>query len=90
MSSIDRRTLLMDRSVSGRTGTTLPALDVPPSPLPENGLRRPDLSFPEVSEPDFTLATSVGGALSGFLNFPASHSLISRSILARPCASSFA
>ncbi len=71
MSQIDRRTLLMDRSVSGRTGTTLPALDVPPAPLPENGLRRPELVFPEVSEPEivryFThLARLNYGVDSGF------------------------
>jgi len=52
MTAVDRRMLLMDRSVPGRTGMTLPALDVPPAPLPENGLRRADLSFPEVSEPE--------------------------------------
>jgi len=45
-----QRRLLMDRSVSGRTGFTLPALDVPPSPLPGRDLLRDDLPLPEVSE----------------------------------------
>ncbi|MSQ41382.1 MAG: aminomethyl-transferring glycine dehydrogenase subunit GcvPB, partial [Dehalococcoidia bacterium] len=45
-----QRRLLMDRSVSGRTGVTLPALDVPPSPLPGRDLLRGDLPLPEVSE----------------------------------------
>ncbi len=45
-----RRQLLMDRSVRGRMGTTLPSLDVPEEPLPPDGLLRGDLELPEVSE----------------------------------------
>ena len=46
----DRRRLLMERSVSGRMGTTLPPLDVPEQPLPSSDLLRDDLPMPEVSE----------------------------------------
>ena len=45
-----RRTLLMDRSVPGRVGTTLPALDVPEQELPSPDLVRDELPLPEVSE----------------------------------------
>jgi glycine dehydrogenase subunit 2 len=45
-----RRKLLMDRSVRGRVGTTLPSLDVPAQPLPPKSLLRDDLPMPEVSE----------------------------------------
>ena len=45
-----RRQLLMDRSVPGRVGTTLPALDVPPQPSPPPEMLRDELDFPEVSE----------------------------------------
>ena len=48
--SQDRRQLLMDRSVSGRVGATLPHSDVPHQPLPDEGLLRDALDFPEVSE----------------------------------------
>lgn len=48
--SQDRRRLLMDRSVHGRVGATLPESDVPHQPLPDNGLLRGTLEFPEVSE----------------------------------------
>ena len=48
--SQDRRRLLMDRSVSGRIGATLPQSDVPYQPLPDDGLLRDTLDFPEVSE----------------------------------------
>ena len=44
--------LLMERSVPGRTGTVLPASDVPPQPLPSPSFLRNDLSLPEVSEPE--------------------------------------
>ena len=45
-----RRQLLMDRSVPGRVGATLPPMDVPEQgPLPEELLRH-DLEMPEVSE----------------------------------------
>ena len=47
-----RRQLLMDRSVAGRIGTTLPAIDVPKNKLPPTDLLREDLTFPEVSEPE--------------------------------------
>jgi len=46
----DRRRLLMERSVSGRVGTTLPPLDVPESELPDGQLLREELDMPEVSE----------------------------------------
>ena len=45
-----RRRLLMDRSVPGRIGTTLPTLDVPEQPLPRGELLRRELEMPEVSE----------------------------------------
>ena len=45
-----RRRSLMDRSVPGRIGTTLPPRDVPEHDLPRIGLLRDDLDFPEVSE----------------------------------------
>ena len=45
-----RRRLLMDRSTSGRLGTTLPPLDVPEQEAPPDELLRDDLEFPEVSE----------------------------------------
>ena len=44
------RTLLMDRSVPGRIGTTLPSLDVPPQELPPDDMLRGGLEMPEVSE----------------------------------------
>lgn len=50
--SQDRRRLLMDRTVSGRVGTTLPKNDVPEQPLPNQDLLRNSLDFPEVSEND--------------------------------------
>ncbi len=46
----DRRRLLMERSVSGRLGTTLQPLDVPEQPLPPSDMLRGDLPMPEVSE----------------------------------------
>ncbi|MSQ11321.1 MAG: glycine dehydrogenase subunit 2 [Dehalococcoidia bacterium] len=42
----------MDRSVPGRVGTQLPALDVPAQPLPPAALLRHDLPLPELSELD--------------------------------------
>jgi glycine dehydrogenase subunit 2 len=45
-----RRKLLMERSVPGRVGTTLPPLDVPEQELPPQELLRGELDFPEVSE----------------------------------------
>ena len=45
-----RRRLLMDRSVSGRLGTTLPPLDVPAQELPPEDMLRDSLEMPEVSE----------------------------------------
>ena len=45
----DRR-LLMDRSVAGRMGASLPHLDVPEQPLPSKELLREELDLPEVSE----------------------------------------
>ncbi|MBI3743586.1 MAG: aminomethyl-transferring glycine dehydrogenase subunit GcvPB [Chloroflexi bacterium] len=46
---MDRR-LLMDRSVPGRRSVSLPALDVPETPLPDPELLRGDLPLPELSE----------------------------------------
>lgn len=46
----DRRRLLMDRSVPGRMGVSLPESDVPHQPLPPSDTLRDDLDFPEVSE----------------------------------------
>ena len=46
----NRRQLLMDRSVSGRIGTTLPPLDVPEQDPPPEELLRDGLDMPEVSE----------------------------------------
>ena len=46
----DNRKLLMDRSVSGRIGTTLPLLDVPEQTLPDKSMLRDTLEMPEVSE----------------------------------------
>ncbi len=46
----ERRRLLMERSVSGRMGTTLPPLDVPEQPLPPSDILRDELPMPEVSE----------------------------------------
>ena len=48
----DRRRVLMERSVPGRVGTTLPPLDVPESELPDGHLLRKELDMPEVSEGD--------------------------------------
>ena len=45
-----RRKLLMDRSVPGRLGTTLPSLDVPAQELPPADVLRDSLEMPEVSE----------------------------------------
>ena len=45
-----RRRLLMDRSVPGRLGTTLPPLDVPEQELPPADALRDSLEMPEVSE----------------------------------------
>ena len=44
------RKLLMDRSVSGRIGATLPDLDVPEAELPPQEMIRKELILPEVSE----------------------------------------
>ena len=45
-----RRQLLMDRSVRGRMGTSLPPLDVPEHDMPPQDLLRDELEMPEVSE----------------------------------------
>ncbi|MDP7534796.1 MAG: aminomethyl-transferring glycine dehydrogenase subunit GcvPB [SAR202 cluster bacterium] len=47
---IDRRKLLMERSVPGRVGVSLPPLDVPAAVLPDASMLRDDLDMPEVSE----------------------------------------
>ena len=48
----ETRKLLMDRSKVGRRGVNLPALDVVPQPLPDEGLIRKELDLPEVTEPE--------------------------------------
>lgn len=65
----NRRKLLMDRSMSGRLGTTLPVNDVPEQELPPQSLLRDDLDFPEVSENEIVRYFSV---LSQF-NFSIDH-----------------
>lgn len=45
-----RRQLLLDRSVPGRKGVTLPGLDVPLQETPAEDLLRSELLLPEVSE----------------------------------------
>ena len=45
-----RRKLLMDRSVPGRVGATLPPLDVPEQDPPPDSLLRSELALPEISE----------------------------------------
>ena len=47
-----QRLTLMERSVAGRVGASLPALDVPVQALPENGLLREELRLPELTEPE--------------------------------------
>ena len=44
------RKLMMDRSVSGRVGATLPPLDVPEQDMPPEELLRDELGLPELSE----------------------------------------
>ena len=66
-----RRKLLLDRSVPGRKGATLPPLDVPESPLPAEPLLRTELRLPEVSEPELVryfiyLSTLNFGVDTGF------------------------
>ena len=60
--NIDRRTL-MERSVAGRVGAILPALDVPAQELPDGGILRDDLVLPELTEPEivryFTLLSQL-------------------------------
>jgi len=46
----ERRRLLMERSVQGRMGVTLPPLDVPLQELPPREMLREELELPEVSE----------------------------------------
>ena len=46
----DRRRLLMERSVPGRMGVSLPESDVPHQELPPPDMLRDSLDFPEVSE----------------------------------------
>ncbi len=45
-----RRRLLMERSVPGRIGTSLPPLDVPPQSMPGEKLLRSGLELPQLSE----------------------------------------
>ena len=45
----EQRTL-MERSVPGRVGASLPPLDVPPQPLPDGALLRDGLELPELTE----------------------------------------
>ena len=44
------RRLLMDRSVPGRVGTTLPPMDVPPQEMPPGEMLRDAVDLPEISE----------------------------------------
>jgi glycine dehydrogenase subunit 2 len=44
--------IIYELSAEGRCAVTLPALDVPPAPLPEASLLRDDLDLPEVAELD--------------------------------------
>ncbi len=57
------RKLLMERSVVGRQGVRLPALDVPTQPLPDESFLREDLPMPELSQPEvvryFTLLSQL-------------------------------
>ena len=46
----DRRRLLMDRSVPGRVGATLPPMDVPEQGPPPDAMLRDELEMPEVTE----------------------------------------
>ena len=48
--ALNTRRLLMDRSVKGRTGVTLPQSDVPLQDLPDSKFLRSDLQLPEVTE----------------------------------------
>ena len=48
----DTTRLLMERSVIGRVGAVIPALDVPEQPPPNPAMLRSDLELPEVSEPE--------------------------------------
>ena len=53
MNSMDsNRRLLMERSVPGRVGTVLPALDVPEQPLPSADMLREEVDLPEITEPE--------------------------------------
>mgnify|MGYP000971244042 CR=1 FL=1 len=45
-----RRILAMDRTVTGRIGTTLPAIDVPEQDPPPEHLLRSSIEMPEISE----------------------------------------
>ena len=65
----DRRRLLMDRSVPGRMGVSLPESDVPPQPMPPSDMLRDELDYPEVSENELVRYFS---ALSQ-LNFSIDH-----------------
>jgi glycine dehydrogenase subunit 2 len=61
---------LYEKSVSGRTGVSLPKLDVPEAPLPADGLRD-DLPLPELSQLDVVrhyqaLSRRTFGVDSGF------------------------
>ena len=46
----NRRRLLMDRSVPGRVGATLPPMDVPEQEPPPGAMLRDELEMPEVTE----------------------------------------
>ncbi len=48
----NHRRLLMERSVPGRVGTVLPALDVPEQPLPSADMLREEVDLPEITEPE--------------------------------------
>ncbi|MBI4200940.1 MAG: aminomethyl-transferring glycine dehydrogenase subunit GcvPB, partial [Chloroflexi bacterium] len=44
--------MLLERSVPGRRGVTLPALDISAQPLPDEALLRGELPLPELSQPE--------------------------------------
>ncbi len=60
--NLDRPTL-MERSMPGRIGAMLPALDVPSQPLPAGAILRDNLELPEMAEPEvvryFTLLSQL-------------------------------
>ena len=50
MKNSNIRKLLMDRSIEGKVGATMPSIDVPLQTLPNKKFLRENLAMPEVSE----------------------------------------